>query len=252
MAKIFPMRIFPVRQLNATKNRRPPDPEEAERAAAEDARRRSDRLLLRDLRAEARAASLDRRAARALEAQVAPAPMVPSWRDQGVIRFYHFTSRQHLRAIAQHGLCLGDVLLTHDTGAVAVCLTTEDDPRGHGLEGSRVDKTRYRMALDWDASDPALEKHDLWIRGWAKSRLANARYLAAINRNCRTETWYLYFGVIGPDQIRECVDLHSGEPLDWRSLLPRHDDVPGYAYEDRHVWHAKLLDAVRRMTEPHR
>jgi hypothetical protein len=59
-------------------------------------------------------------------------------------------------------------------------------------------------------------------------------------------TWYIYFGVIAPAQIVECIDMQRGMVVeDWGAEKSELDEEPVPVWR-RHVWHKKLLKAVRR------
>jgi hypothetical protein len=76
------------------------------------------------------------------------------------MRLYHFTSEHHLHGIARFGLTVGDVPtdIHQWKGRCGVWLTSNDAARGHGLEGSSTDKSRYRLMVEVDGDDPALVK----------------------------------------------------------------------------------------------
>ena len=59
------------------------------------------------------------------------------------------------------------------------------------------------------------------------------------------DTWCIYFGVVDPAAIEECVDMQSGLVVkSWR------DTPQGLAKpvppDRRHVWHKKLMKKLRR------
>jgi hypothetical protein len=66
------------------------------------------------------------------------------------MKLYHFTSDRHLRGIALHGLTVGDVPtdLAAFKGRCGVWLTSDTTTRGHGLEGSAADKSRFRLTVE--------------------------------------------------------------------------------------------------------
>jgi hypothetical protein len=66
------------------------------------------------------------------------------------MKLYHFTSARHLRAIGLHGLTVGDVPtdLALNLGRCWVWLTSEENPEGHGLEGSKANKSQFRLTVD--------------------------------------------------------------------------------------------------------
>ena len=65
-------------------------------------------------------------------------------------KLYHFTSRDHLHGISRFGLTIGDVPtdIHRWEGRCGIWLTSDSSARGHGLEGSSVDKSRYRLTVN--------------------------------------------------------------------------------------------------------
>jgi hypothetical protein len=60
----------------------------------------------------------------------------------------------------------------------------------------------------------------------------------------RFDTWYVYFGVIDPAKIAECVDMDTGLAVEgWRDTPEGRKPVPP---ERRHLWHKKLMKELRR------
>ncbi len=87
------------------------------------------------------------------------------------MQLYHFTSIYHLRGIAKYGLTVGDVPTDMDAvkGIVGVWLTTSPTPEGHGLSGSKADKTRFRLTVDVP-EDRLLHKWTAWARSNVPAR----------------------------------------------------------------------------------
>ena len=122
-------------------------------------------------------------------------------------------------------------------------LTSDGTARGHGLEGSSVDKSRYRLTVDVPEDDPALVKWTEWAAKNATPATVRALHATAAG----FDTWYVYFGVIDPAIIEQCVDMQSGLIVEsWR------DTPEGLAKpvppDRRHVWHKKLMKRLRRQT----
>lgn len=84
--------------------------------------------------------------------------------ENRVNKLYHFTSWHHLHGIGRFGLTVGDVPtdIHRWKGCCGVWLTSNGSARGHGLEGSSVDKSRYRLTVDVPEDDPALVKWTEW------------------------------------------------------------------------------------------
>jgi hypothetical protein len=123
-------------------------------------------------------------------------------------KLYHFTSRHHLHGIGLFGLTVGDVPtdIRRYEGQCGVWLTSDGTPRGHGLEGSPVDKLRYRLTVDIPEDDAALVKWTEWAaKNATPDTVCRLRETAA-----GFDTWYVYFGVIDQAEVEECVDTQTG------------------------------------------
>jgi len=153
-----------------------------------------------------------------------------------MIRLYHFTAREYLRGIAAHGLTVGDVPLTLETGTVGVWLTSSPDAHGHGLEGGYLEKRAIRLAVNVTESPPLVR----WSE-WAPTRV-EPNFLDALNSEGGSDSWYIFFGVIRPERIVECFDLRSGVPIaDWQRLPPSPDDLRGVPPHARERWRRATL-----------
>ena len=153
-----------------------------------------------------------------------------------MIRLYHFTAREHLRGIATHGLTVGDVPLTPETGRVGVWLTSSPDAHGHGLEGGKLEKRAIRLAMDIADSPPLVR----WSE-WAPTRV-EPNFLSALNSEGGSDSWYIFFGIIRPERIAECFDIRLGEPLpNWRTLPASPTDLPGVPPYARERWRRATL-----------
>jgi hypothetical protein len=143
---------------------------------------------------------------------------------------YHFTCAEFLKSIVREGLCRGDVR-TKKIGPLyetnAVWLTTDPQPKGHGLglpgalteedrlrhfeifgtmppKGSRYpDKRAVRITVNIPKGDPRLQR---WTR-WARKHCEPGVYdnLARADGSGH-KTWWLYFGSIAPNQFRD-IDM---------------------------------------------
>lgn len=171
------------------------------------------------------------------------------------MRLYHFTSLYHLRAIGQFGLTVGDVPidLEADKGAVGVWLTTSPTPEGHGLSGSKVDKSQFRLTVDVP-DNASLHKWTEWARSRVSSRTMQ---LLATADGFKTDEHYVYFGWVRPEAIVEVVETRSGLVVEnWQTLLPETVSLPGVPFAKRSAWHRRLLKNVRserrRLLSPHK
>lgn len=88
-------------------------------------------------------------------------------------------------------------------------LTSDGAARGHGLGGSVTDKSRYRLTVDVSTDEPALVK---WTE-WAERNATPATIRALHATATASDSWYVFFGVIDPTKIDECVDMHTGRAV---------------------------------------
>lgn len=159
---------------------------------------------------------------------------------------YHFTSAQHLRAIGKHGLTVGDVPtdISRGKGRVGVWLTTADSPVGHGLEGSSVDKTAYRLKISVKPDSTVLRR---WL-DWSKENVT-PETIELLHRTtgARPETWFIYFGIIEPAAILECFAVREGRVVEnWADHLSPALCVRGIPAWRRDAWQRQMLKRVRR------
>jgi hypothetical protein len=146
------------------------------------------------------------------------------------MEFYHYTALNRLDSIRAEGLNQGDVPLSPTKGLNAVWLTTDIDPRGHGLGVARplTETERYAMqrwngflpsaGARWDDkrearinveiadNDPNLVDWYPWAivnleESWRKSMSRTGGGLA------KAKSWRLYFGVILPSAFTSITDL---------------------------------------------
>jgi hypothetical protein len=160
------------------------------------------------------------------------------------MRLYHFTSLRHLCGIALYGLTVGDVPtdLKSYKGRCGVWLTSSSDPIGHSLDGGpTVDKTRIRLTVN--------APHNLLLVKWVEWAATNAspETIRALNQGSDFKSWYIYFGIIEPCAIVDCVDMHTGKELaDWRDRSPSPLDLPPVPPSRRSAWHKKLLKKIAK------
>lgn len=161
------------------------------------------------------------------------------------MKLYHYTSTAHLRGIGRYGLTVGDVPtnLPLVEGKIGIWLTTSPSAVNHGLEGSAVDKTEVRMAVELPDAKPLCKWDDWAPRNATRStidRLEAGRTEAA-------RTWFVYFGWISPASITEVVSMRTGDEIrNWKTLLEEADSSPAWPYWRRKTWQRKLLKNVRK------
>ena len=160
------------------------------------------------------------------------------------MQLFHFTSAAHLHGIRQHGLTVGDVVtdLQSFRGKVGVWLTSSEIADGHGLRGSGVDKTEYRLRVDV-ANNQLLWK---WTE-WAKSHISLDTKLALDAADgFNSDKFFIYFGWLAPDRIVEVLSMKTGEAVaDWGYETPERALVPGVPFSKRHAWHRRTMQNVR-------
>jgi len=165
------------------------------------------------------------------------------------VTFYHFTSGPHLRAIAKHGLTVGDVPtdLARERGVIGVWLTSSDRPDGHGLEGSIVDKAAYRLTVAINSQSPVLHRWTDWaVRNVTSETIESLHKAAARNGSSEPRNWFVYFGVIAPSDILECVRMETGDKIaDWANVSPPEFDVKPVPPSRRKAWQKRMLKDVR-------
>jgi hypothetical protein len=160
------------------------------------------------------------------------------------MKLYHFTSSHHLYGISRHGLTVGDVPtdISKAKGRCGVWLTSDPSSAGHGLEGSSVDKTRFRMTVH--APDTAnLVK---WT-DWAAANVTTDTRRVLHSVGVGFETWFVFFGIIDRSAITECVDMVSGLIVaDWADRDPLSSDVKPVAPWRREAWLTKTIKQANR------
>ncbi len=163
---------------------------------------------------------------------------------------YHYTSGRHLRGIGSFGLTVGDVPtdISRGRGRIGVWLTSAATAGGHGLEGSAVNKRRYRLAVKVREDAPLLHQWTHWA-----SKNVTAETIAALH-NAAAEhdgegpsSWYIYLGVLPASTILSCVDMENGTILsEWSEVSPVGLDIKGVPPWRRQTWHRQLLKEVER------
>jgi hypothetical protein len=158
---------------------------------------------------------------------------------------YHFTAGPYLRAIWKHGLTVGDVPtdIKRWKGRIGVWLTSSEESDGHGLEGSKHDKAQYRLSVEVPQDAPLLVK---WAE-WARQNVTRDT-IEVLHRSATSfETWYVYFGVVRPEWIVECMDVFTGEKIDgWAEISPPELDVLAVPSWRRDTWQRKMLAQIKK------
>lgn len=161
------------------------------------------------------------------------------------MQLYHYTSAYHLRGIGQYGLTVGDVPTDMDLveGRVGVWLTSSPTPDGHGLRGSAVYKSGFRLTVDVPVNGPLHR----WI-DWAPANTTHGTGQALRTDDAyKDDQFFVYFGWIRPENIVEAIETKSGISVaNWATLLPESVSLPGIPFGRRRVWHKGLLRAVRQ------
>jgi hypothetical protein len=161
------------------------------------------------------------------------------------MRLYHYTSSAHLRGIDRYGLTVGDVPidLARNTGRVGVWLTSKDDPTGHGLGGSAVNKSEVRLTVDIPNEKP------LWLWDeWSASEVPpHTRSILEQADGASARFWYIYFGWIKREALVEAVSMKTGEVIsDWDRYVGDSFSLPAVPYFRKDYWHKQLLKNVQK------
>ncbi|ARO54039.1 hypothetical protein B2G69_07700 [Methylorubrum zatmanii] len=129
------------------------------------------------------------------------------------MRLYHFTSLGHLPVIlATGGLWRGEVPVDDGTQSLrGTWLTTDPDPKGHGLTGSTANKRAVRIAVDLDDATPDLSHWLSFTRtraGYLEPHLVR-RLVKSGGGHAKADTWYVYPNQIPPEQFA-AIELSQG------------------------------------------
>lgn len=159
---------------------------------------------------------------------------------------YHFTSAAHLHGISKFGLTVGDVVTDIDAlkGKIGVWLTASETPEGHGLEGSRVDKSEFRLTVD------VPENKMLWKwNDWARENLSlRTRILIDTGDVDRSEDFYVYFGWLPAERIMQVISTETGKTeTDWGRERADSHLVPGVPFGKRYDWQKRTLRNVHEV-----
>ena len=158
---------------------------------------------------------------------------------------YHFTSVRHLRGIARHGLTVGDVPtdIARGKGRIGVWLTASPQPTGHGLEGSAVDKSAFRLSVDVQDGSPLLVHWLDWARrNVTPDTLDRLHATAARHGGEGPSSWFVFFGILPQAAIVACQRTATGEEVpDWGELISAELSLPAVAPWRRDTWHRALL-----------
>jgi hypothetical protein len=165
------------------------------------------------------------------------------------MELYHFTSSAHLRGIHKFGLTVGDVVTDIERldGRIAVWLTSSPSADGHGLGGSAVDKTEFRLTVEVPEDERLVRWVD-WALGNA-TELTRRRLVAAGGHS--SETWYLFFGWLPPSLITEVISTRTALSLDnWGEYLSEDKSLRGVSFEGRHAWQNRLFRDFKHRFQP--
>ena len=146
---------------------------------------------------------------------------------------YHFTSRDNLPSILAEGLNRGEAPLSDHRVVNAVNLTTDPDPRGHGLDGGGkvvseeesaraalmgwdipagtiyANKLEVRITVKLPSSDRNLKRWQSWARKHCEPGYAERLAAAAGSGGKKAKTWWLYFGTVPPTSFA-AVEMMDG------------------------------------------
>ncbi|MEQ9634828.1 MAG: hypothetical protein RLW68_01955 [Devosia marina] len=163
------------------------------------------------------------------------------------MRLYHYTAGENLRGIFKEGLTAGDVPtdLKKFRGRIGVWFTTSTSAEGHGLDSGRLDKKRFRIAVDVPVS-PLLVRWSEWapknVTAFTQIQLE-----MVTDRDSDYGDWWICFGWVRTEQIDHVVDMATGAVLpDWQHAWPEATSLPGIPIRQREAWHRRMLKEVKR------
>lgn len=152
---------------------------------------------------------------------------------------YHFTSLRKLRGIARYGLTVGDVPtdIERHRGRVGVWLTSAESAVGHGLEGSRYNKSECRLTVEVPDGSPLLVKWSDWAPGNVVEDTVKRLHATAKS----FESWYIYFGVLPPASIRACMATATDDDIPKWGEISELESDEGVPVWRRNAWHRHLI-----------
>lgn len=158
---------------------------------------------------------------------------------------YHFTHWGALPAIAEHGLTVGDVPTSSNSGIVGVWLTSASDADGHGLEGSAANKKAVRLTVEVPPGDP-LHRWSDWAEKHCTKEMRDALYTC---NGAASATWFIYLGWIKPQMIVRAEDATNDlMPIpDWGARRHGITASKGIRFRDRAIWHKRMQADLMRI-----
>ena len=157
--------------------------------------------------------------------------------------FYHYTSADALYGIGLHGLTVGDVPtdIRKGRGVIGVWLTTSEQPQGHGLDQSGRHRRRYRLSIELPQDAMNLHSWKAWSARHATPETINGLHSTAD----AWETWWVFLGVIRPNQIVRCHDTQDGMPVEnWQTITTKQSKAAVVPPWRREAWQRKMLKQV--------
>jgi hypothetical protein len=169
------------------------------------------------------------------------------------MKLYHFTYEGALSSILSEGLTRGDIPVSPNGAMNAVWFTTDRNPNGHGVYGDGArsivtpeiaamsatplslgetlyfpDKQKIRIRVDLATS----KTHGLckWL-DFAKKMKIDPEWLKAVHGaagdNPKPHTWWLWFGVMPPEQFAtvEVRDINGEYVSIWERPSLLSDDI---------------------------
>jgi hypothetical protein len=90
-----------------------------------------------------------------------------------------------------------------------------------------------------------------WLFRWPEWALTNATaHTISILQNAngdQDETWFVYFGVLPPSAIVECINSENGTTIhEWPNIEETPLDAPAVPAWRRDAWHKNLLKKVQK------
>ncbi len=122
-------------------------------------------------------------------------------------QLFHYTSTLHLPMIMESKcLTLTESNLVYEKPMYKPCvwLTTSEDPKNNGLDGSIVDKTEIKITVKW-------QKYlKFWV-AWSKSNKIDKSWAKELTKGENPSSWWISEQVIPFSDLAKIENRYTGE-----------------------------------------